>query len=178
MPDADLRPDRTAPRAPCSPRRVRRVGAGLAFVALALVAAACSSTGSTDAGASSSTSAAPTGVTETGSSYGSIVALQEAIVDGGFTCTLEYPGLRDDATDNEVSICTIGTEIAYLTIWGDPTRLTEFASSSDGSTGTVALGTDWSVSVTSEDLAGRLADALGGTAPSGSAPATTTTTAP
>lgn len=177
MPDADLHPDRTARRTARSPRRARRLGAVAAVVAVVAVgAAACASTGTTDAGASSSTSAAPTGVTETGSTYGSIAALQEAVVDGGFTCTLEYPGLRDDATANEVSICTIGDETAYLTIWGDPAKLIEFASSSDGSTGTVALGTDWSISVASADLAGRLAGALGGTAPGSSAPATTTST--
>lgn len=174
MPDADLPPARTVrPRA-----RARRLGTGLAVAALVLGAAACSSNGTTGAGDPSSTSAAPTGVTETGSTYGTIASLQEAIVDAGFTCTLEYPGLRDDATDNEVSICTIEDETAYLTVWGDPAKLSAFASSSDGSTGTVALGSDWSVSVASEDLAGRLATALGGTAPSGSAPATSATAAP
>ena len=177
MPDADLHRLRPATRASRSTHRARRVGAGLALAALALVAAACSSTGSTEAGASSSTSGAPTGVTETGATYGSIASLQEAVVDGGFTCTLEYPGLRDDATDNEVSICTIEDETAYLTVWGDPAKLAEFAASSDGSTGTVALGADWSISVATEDLAGRLATALGGTAPSGSGPATSTSTA-
>lgn len=172
MPDADLDPARTARPRP----RGRRLGVGLAAAALVLGASACSSDGTGGAGASSSTSAAPTGVTETGSTYGSIASLQEAVVDGGFTCTLEYPGLRDDATDNEVSICTIEDETAYLTVWGDPAKLAEFASSSDGSTGTVALGADWSISVATEDLAGRLAETLGGTAPSGSGPATTTTT--
>ena len=110
-------------------------------------------------------SAAPTGVGRTTSStYGTIADLHTAIVDGGFECTLEYPGLKDDVTANEVSICTIEDEPRYLTIWGDPADLTDFASSSDGSTGTVALGANWSISVTSADLAGRLAEALGGTA--------------
>ena len=172
-----MTPDRTDRRAsgPRGSARARRIAGAVAIAALVVAGAACSSdTTDATAASSSSTSAAPTGVTETSSSYGTIAALHDAVVDGGFECTLEYPGLKDDVTSNEVSICTIEAETAYLTIWGDPANLAEFAASSDGSTGTVALGSDWTIAVTSADLASRLADELGGTAPSGSAPVGTT----
>jgi hypothetical protein len=140
--------------------------------ALTVAAAACSptsteSTTSTSAASSSTTAAAGSSAPAGGtSSYRTIAALHDAIVEAGFACTLEYPGLKDDVTSNEVSICTIEDETAYLTIWSDPAKLAEFTSSTDGATGTVAVGADWTISVTSADLAGRLATALEGTAPS------------
>lgn len=152
-------------------RRLRHLGgAALLAGSLAVVGVACTPT-STESTATSTT-AAPSATTfgpstpAGGTTYGSIAGLHQAIVDGGFACTLEYPGLKDDVSNNEVSICTIADEQAFLTIWADPADLADFAASSDGSTGTVALGGDWSISVTSADLAGRLATALGGTAPS------------
>jgi hypothetical protein len=168
MPDTSM----TQPAEPG--RRTRRLGAAaLVAASLAIAGAACSptsteSTASSTTTASTATTAAPGGSTAPSgsSSYGTIAELHQAIVDGGFACTLEYPGLKDDASSNEVSICTIGDEQAFLTIWADPANLAAFASSSDGSTGTVALGANWSVSVTSADLAGQLAAALGGGAPS------------
>jgi len=148
----------------------RRIGTAALVVALGLGVAACSptSTEGTSSSTTTSTAAATTGSSApTGSSsYATIADLHQAIVDGGFACTLEYPGLKDDVSSNEVSICTIEDEQAFLTIWADPADLSDFAASSDGSTGTVALGANWSISVTSTDLASRLADALGGTAPS------------
>jgi hypothetical protein len=159
---------------PLSPRR--RSGLAALVVGGLLVsgaAAACSPT-STETTTTSTTSApttAASGTTGTsaptagGSTYASIDALHQGVVDGGFTCTLEYPGLHDDATDNEVSICTIEDETAYLTIWGDPANLAAFAASPDGSTGTVALGANWTITVSTPDLASRLASALGGSAP-------------
>lgn len=168
MPDTSLNP------AAATAHRARRLGAAALLAgSLTLAGAACSptsteSTTSSTTAATSSTAGGSTGSTApTGSStYPTIAALHDAIVDGGFACTLEYPGLKDDVSSNEVSICTIEDEQAFLTIWADPADLADFAASSDGSTGTVALGANWSVSVTSEDLAGRLATALGGTAPS------------
>jgi hypothetical protein len=133
---------------------------------LALAGAACSptSTESTTPSSQAPTtvgSSAPASAT----SYETIAGLHQAIVDGGFACTLEYPGLKDDTSQNEVSICTIEDEQAFLTIWADPANLADFTSSPDGATGTVAIGADWTISVTTSDLAGRLAEALGGTAP-------------
>jgi hypothetical protein len=149
------------------------VAAALLAGSLALAGVACSPT-STESTTSSSTAAPSSTAGSSGSTkpadastYASIADLHTAIVDADFACTLEYPGLKDDVSNNEVSICTIDGEQAFLTIWGDPADLEAFASSPDGSTGTVALGANWTISVTSADLAGRLAAALGGTAPSG-----------
>ena len=133
---------------------------------LALAGAACSptsteSTTPSDLVPTTVGSSAPASAT----SYDTIAGLHQAIVDGGFACTLEYPGLKDDTSQNEVSICTIEDEQAFLTIWADPASLADFTSSPDGATGTVAIGADWTISVTTSDLAGRLAEALGGTAP-------------
>jgi hypothetical protein len=169
MPDTPLT-SLTSPDPPA--RRARRVGAAVLLAgSIALAGAACSPT-STES-TSSSTTTSPTTTASTGSSapsgsstYATIAALHQAIVDGGFECTLEYPGLKDDVSNNEVSICTIEDEQAFLTIWADPANLAAFAASSDGSTGTVALGANWSISVTTPDLASRLATALDGTAPS------------
>ena len=134
---------------------------------LALAGAACSPT-STESTTSSTTAAPTTGGSSApagATSYQTIAGLHQAIVDAGFACTLEYPGLKDDTSQNEVSICTIEDEQAFLTIWADPANLADFTTSPDGATGTVAIGADWTISVTTSDLAGRLADALGGTAP-------------
>lgn len=144
------------------------LGAGLALAAATMACSPTSTESTTSSTAATSSTEARTGssvATGDASSYGSIAALHQAIVDGGFPCTLEYPGLKDDVTSNEVSICTIEDETAYLTIWNDPAQLRAFVASPDGATGTVAVGSDWTIAVTSADLAGRLASALDGTAP-------------
>lgn len=164
MPDRSLNP---RPRATARRRAATLVLAG----AVALAGAACSPT-STES-STSSTTAAPSTTGSPGSTaaadasnYATIAELHDAIVRAGFACTLEYPGLKDDVSNNEVSICTIEDEQAFLTVWADPADLTDFAASTEGSTGTVAIGANWTISVTSADLAGRLAADLGGTAPS------------
>jgi hypothetical protein len=167
MPDAALTPR------PRPVRRLRPVAALAAAGALAVGAAACSPTSSesdTTSTTAATSTTAPTGgstpASAGGSSYGSIAELHEAIVGADFACTLEYPGLEDDVSNSEVSICTIEGEQAFLTIWRDPADVADFVESPEGATGTVAIGGDWTISVSSEDLAGRLADALGGSAPS------------
>lgn len=167
MPDRSLNP--SPPRATSTRRHVAAV---VIAGGLALAGAACSPT-STEGTSSTSTTAATSTTGSSGTSapaeestYATIADLHEAIVGAGFACTLEYPGLKDDVSNNEVSICTIEDEQAFLTVWTDPADVEAFAESPDGSTGTVAVGTNWTISVTSADLATRLADGLGGTAPS------------
>jgi hypothetical protein len=167
-------PDRSLTRrlpAPTSRRR-RAIGAAVLAGGLTLAGAACSPTSTESTTSTSTTASSDPGPTTVGSSvdsaassYETIAGLHQAIVDAGFACTLEYPGLKDDTSQNEVSICTIEDEQAFLTIWADPASLADFASSADGATGTVAIGADWTISVTTPELAGRLASALGGAAP-------------
>ena len=168
MPDRSLNP--SPPRATTTRRHLAAV---VLAGGLALAGAACSptstevTTSTSSTAATSTTGSSGTSAPAEASTYASIAELHEAIVAAGFACTLEYPGLKDDVSNNEVSICTIDDEQAFLTVWADPADVDEFAESSDGSTGTVALGANWTISVTSADLAGRLAAGLGGTAPSG-----------
>ncbi len=131
------------------------------IVAVTVLSVACTSTDLPAPSGQPAATGAPIGP----SSYATIAELHDAVVAAGFACTLEYPGLRDDVTNNEVSICTIDGETAYLTVWGSADDLTAFAASPDGATGTVALGADWSIAVSTGALATRLAAGLGGSAP-------------
>jgi len=138
----------------------------------AALGAACTSTpaagpasSTTTAGSSapaagaSSTSAAPA------SSYASIADLAKALNDKGIACTLSYPGIKDDVSQAELSICTIDNEQAYLRVWQGPELVTKFLAGPDGQTGTVAVGANWTISFGTPATASKVAAALGGTAP-------------
>lgn len=161
------------PRPTRAHTRASAVAAGVAL-ALALPALGCSSTtatsptGSTAAATGGSSAAATT-------AYATIADLQKALQDKSITCKLEYPGLKDDTSKQELSICVIDGEQAYLRIWLDPAGLTQFLASPDGQTGTVAAGSNWTITVASNPVATKIATALGGTAPSGSGTATGST---
>jgi hypothetical protein len=130
-----------------------------------------SSTGSTGSGAVSTSA----GGARTLSTFTTIADLQKALQDKDITCKLEYPGLKDDTSKQELSICVIDGEQAYLRIWLDPSGLTQFLASPDGRSGTVAAGANWTITVASNPVADKIARALGGTAPSSSAAGTTST---
>jgi hypothetical protein len=163
------------------------VAAGVAL-ALAFPALGCSSTTATSPTGSTAaaTGASGTGASGTGApgtrfqvslptAYATIADLQKALQDKSITCKLEYPGLKDDTSKQELSICVIDGEQAYLRIWLDPAGLTQFLASPDGQTGTVAAGSNWTITVASNPVATKIATALGGTAPSGSGAATGST---
>lgn len=150
---------------------IRPVTAAALAAVVALGAGACSSSSTTGGGAATTTApASSTGAT--GSSFRSIGELQQALTAKGITCNLEYEGLRDDTGEKELSICVIDGEQAYLTIWLQPGLVEQFVSSPDGQTGTVAVGANWTVVLTSPAAAAKVAAALGGTVPAG---ASTTT---
>lgn len=79
-------------------------------------------------------------------------------VAGG--CALEYEGLVDD--QREVSICTLGDEIAELSVWEDTDALDAVVASAEGSGDPVVAGPNWTVDVTGTALAGDVAEATGG----------------
>ncbi len=138
--------------------------------------AACSATSGSGSGSGTAASAAPT--TAAGpSTYASIAELQKALEGKGITCKLEYPGLKDDTAQTELSICVIDGEQAFLKVWLKPEQIKEFLASPDGETGTVAVGANWTITVTSNAVADKVAKAIGGTAPAGTAaPGGTTAT--
>jgi hypothetical protein len=90
----------------------------------------------------------------------------------GLPCTLQYPGLRDDLTAAELSICTVAGDQAYLRVWSRPEEVATFLASPEAQTGTVAVGANWTVSLTDRGTAQQVATALGGLVPS-NPPATT-----
>jgi hypothetical protein len=166
-PAPDGRPNRRS-------RGARRAVAAAAVAACvaSLGLGACSSTAGSGSG--TGTSAAPT-TAAAPSSYASIADLQKALEGKGITCKLEYPGLKDDTAQTELSICVIDTEQAFLKIWLKPDQIKEFLASPDGQTGTVAVGANWTVTVNSNAVADKVAKALGGAAPSGAGSAGGTT---
>jgi hypothetical protein len=101
----------------------------------------------------------------TSSSYKSIAALAQALNDKSIECKLSYPGLKDDVTDAELSICTIDGQQAYLRVWTNTEFVDKFLVSPDGNTGLVAVGSNWTITLQSPATANRVAAALGGTAP-------------
>lgn len=80
------------------------------------------------------------------------------VADG---CVLEYEGLTDG--DREVSLCTLGTEAAELSVWSDPAALEAVVDQADGSGDPVVTGSNWSIDVSDPDLASQIAEATGGT---------------
>jgi hypothetical protein len=122
-----------------------------------LTAIACSSGTATSAGGGTTT-AAPL------SSYATIADLDKALNDKGVTCQLSYPGLKDDASQAELSICTIDNEQAFLRVWQSPDLVTKFMASPDGKSGTVAAGANWTISLETAATAKKVAAAIGGSA--------------
>jgi hypothetical protein len=119
-------------------------------------------------GTSDDPSGAPTATGENGSpgtalaglpSFASIPSLRDAIVAAGLSCELEYEGLEDG--DKVVSICVIAGEQALLTIWNDPTLLEELVTSGSA-TDAVVYGANWTIDLTTPQLASTVAGALGG----------------
>jgi hypothetical protein len=94
------------------------------------------------------------------STYDSVSTMAEALTAAGMPCALEYEGLRD--AGKELSLCTLEGEQATLSIWFEPEQLDEFLVADLGASGAVAVGGNWTVDVSTDALAGRVADALGG----------------
>jgi len=158
-----------------APRRT----SGSSWLAVLLVGAAVvvglSACSSSSPGTSTGTSEGPRTSVAAATTYASIADLQKALEAKSITCKLEYPGLKDDTAQTELSICVIDGEQAFLKIWLKPDQIKEFLDSPDGQTGTVAVGANWTVTLTSNGVADKVAKALGGTAPAG---ATTTGSSP
>jgi hypothetical protein len=95
-----------------------------------------------------------------------VAALADTLTARGMACPLQYAGLHDDLTGAELSICTVAGDQAYLRVWSDPATVAAFVESPQARTGTVAVGANWTVSVTSESTARQIAETLGGTVPS------------
>lgn len=87
-----------------------------------------------------------------------LAAQLDGVADG---CALEYEGLVDD--EREISICTLGDEVAELAVWSDTGALDELASRTDGSGDPLVIGPNWSIDVRDETLADQIAEATGGT---------------
>lgn len=79
-------------------------------------------------------------------------------VDGG--CDLEYEGLTD--AQREVSVCTIGGDIAELSVWTDPEAHDAAVSAARERDQPLVTGPNWTISVGDRELAQEIADATGG----------------
>lgn len=79
-------------------------------------------------------------------------------VDGG--CDLEYEGLAD--AQREVSVCTIGGDIAELSVWTDPEAHDAAVAAARERGQPLVTGPNWTISVGDRELAGEIADATGG----------------
>ncbi len=146
--------------------------ASLATVAIALLAlgAACggddgggddtastsapeSTEGSTDPSTPGSTTAPSTdGGTETPpddlASFATIADLDGALDAGGVVCELEYDGLTDD-DGNEVSTCTIEGSQAFLSIFADPSTVSEVVTAHEADAQVaLAYGANWTIELT------------------------------
>lgn len=132
--------------------RARRTRAVVLLLALLLgvAAVACSSDGG---GGGSEAGAERT-------SYDDVGALAEVLTEGGLPCELEYEGLDDG--DKQLSLCTLGDEQATLSIWRDTAQLDAFLASPSSGPGATAVGANWTVDVTSAELAQQVADLAGG----------------
>ena len=108
----------------------------------------------------------------TGTAYNSVADLARTLTDNGLTCVLQYPGLRDDMSDAELSICTVGSDQAYLRVWNRPEAIQSFLATPESQGGTVAVGPNWTISLTDPATAQRVAVALGGLVPTSTAPVT------
>lgn len=92
-----------------------------------------------------------------GSSYDTLTALNGDLAAADIECELEYEGLQD--ADREISQCVIDGEQAVLNVWfNDDLRQAVIDESGD----TVAYGANWTIQVSSPEVAARLAEALDG----------------
>jgi hypothetical protein len=133
-----------------------------ALLLAAALAAGCSGGGDSGAGG---TTPSTGGTGPGGSAYNSVAALADTLTARGMACPLQYAGLRDDLTGAELSICTVAGDQAYLRVWNDPGTIAAFVASPQARTGTVAVGANWTVSVTSGTTAQQIAQTLGGSVP-------------
>jgi hypothetical protein len=104
-------------------------------------------------------------VSPTGTAYNSVADLADTLNGSGLPCTLQYPGLHDDMSNAELSICTIDGDQAYLRVWAEPDAIQSFLATPEAQGGTVAVGANWTVSVTDPATAQKVAAALGGMVP-------------
>jgi len=110
--------------------------------------------------------------------YNTVADLARTLTDKGLPCTLQYPGLRDDTTKAELSICTVGGDQAYLRVWSDTGAVDRFLAAPEARTGTVVVGANWTVSLTQAATAQQVAGALGGIVPTAGTGPTTTVAGP
>jgi hypothetical protein len=108
-----------------------------------------------------------------GPAYNSVADLATTLTDQGLPCTLQYPGLRDDLTDAELSICTVAGDQAFLRVWSDQGAFAPHLASPETRTGTVVVGANWTVSLTTATVAQQVAVALGGIVPAPARPGST-----
>jgi hypothetical protein len=101
----------------------------------------------------------------TGPAYNSVVDLARTLTDKGLPCTLQYPGLHDDVTDAELSICTVAGDQAYLRVWRRPDAISLFLANPQSRTGTVVVGANWTISLTTAATAQLVSTALGAIVP-------------
>ena len=95
----------------------------------------------------------------------------------GVDVVIADDGLQNLSLARDLEICVIDGEQAFLKVWLKPEQIKEFLASPDGQTGTVAVGANWTITVTSNAVADKVAKAIGGTAPAGTAaPGGTTAT--
>ncbi len=90
-----------------------------------------------------------------------VEALAERLDGVEAGCTLEYEGLVDE--QRELSICTLGDEIAELSVWSDPEALDGVVEAAEGTGDPIVTGPNWSIDVQDAELADQIADATGGT---------------
>lgn len=138
-----------------SARRSRT--AALAVVLAALLGVGVVACSSDDGGGGDGTEQGGDGERST---YGDVSELAAALTDGGLTCDLEYEGLEDG--DKQLSLCTLGDEQATLSIWRDTDQLDAFLATPASGPGATAVGANWTVDVTSAELAQQVADLAGG----------------
>jgi hypothetical protein len=87
----------------------------------------------------------------------SLAADLDGVADG---CALEYEGLEEEG--RQVSICTLGGEVAELSVWEDRQALDDLAAAAEDSGDPVVVGSNWSVDVSDPALASQVAEATGG----------------
>jgi len=130
---------------------------------------------STTSGLGASGNASP--VTTTPSSYATVADLAKALNDKGIPCVLSYPGLKDDVSQAELSVCTIDDEQAFLRVWHGTDQVKKFLATPDGQSGTLAVGGNWTISFQTSAPAVKIATALGGSAPGSATTITTSASA-
>ena len=174
---------------PASPavraRRTSRTGRPAVWAlagALVLVAIGCSSDTPTGPGvvpgsAPPGGGAAGTALTgtPTGSAYRDTDVIAETLSGRDMPCALERTGIGTGR-------CRISGETAELRVWPEDGSLQRFLTSDQARSGVVAAGANWTVTVTTPDLARRPAGMLGGQVatppPTTTTAAATTTVAP